>query len=82
MPATKKREEFALSDEWDEWHPSIKGKAVGKRKGSAASVRSNDRQVGIFSDSHTFGFSGHELAKSYSFILDFHSVQSFVTWSL
>jgi hypothetical protein len=35
VPVTGKGEVFRVAEEWDEWHPSIRGKAVGKR-GSVA----------------------------------------------
>ncbi|CZR69594.1 uncharacterized protein PAC_19494 [Phialocephala subalpina] len=41
VPITERGEEFAMAEEWDEWHPSIRGKFVPTRSVSIHSSGSN-----------------------------------------
>jgi hypothetical protein len=41
VPTTEKGVKFAPHSKWDEWHPRIRGKTVGKRELSVTSGESN-----------------------------------------
>jgi hypothetical protein len=48
VPVAERGEEFGPSTEWNEWHPSIRGKVVGKRKASVISEGDSELYTGNF----------------------------------